>query len=229
MRYPVGSRHKTHMRIHLLAILMTLAGQWASAQQYTSAKDSDPEALKLLQEAGKPFTAGPSQVPFTMKTTYPGEAPVTVSGTIYQSGKSFHIDAKDYKIISDGITRWVYMRGPNEVNVYNATQGADGIGPQELLTLYKAQDLVFVSMGARNDGTTVVEAKPLKGRFDEFTKFSIHLKGGKLTYILALAKDGTRTEINVGTATFPASLDRKLFTFDPAAYPGVHVEDLRLD
>ena len=121
------------------------------------------------------------------------------------------------------------MRGPNEVNVYSASQGADGIGPQELLTLYRAQDLVFVSMGARNDGTAVVEAKPLKGRFDEFAKFSIHLKGGKLTYILALAKDGTRTEINVGTAAFPASLDRRLFTFDPAAYPGVHVEDLRLD
>lgn len=201
----------------------------SAAQQYSSAKESDPEALAALQRAGQSFATGNSQVPFTLKTTFPGQTPVTLQGTLYQNGKAFHLATAAYTIIADGTTRWVYLKGPNEVNIYNASSGPDWISPQDFLTLYKAQDLVFVSLGTRGDGTTVVEAKPLKGRFEDYTKFSVHLKGGKLSYIQALVKDGTRQEITLGNVSFPATLDKKLFAFQPADYPGVHVEDLRLD
>lgn len=214
----------------LLILLMTavqLPGLFA--QQYTSARDSDPEALALLRKAGEPFNKTLVQVSFTLKTSLPGQAPVSASGMFYQSGKAYHLDVKDYQVISDGTLRWVYLKTANEVNLYGASQGQDWITPQDLLLLYKAQDLVFANLGVRKDGLTIIEAKPLKGRFEEFSKFSIHLKGGNLVYILALAKDGTRQEVTVGTPTSPASLDKKLFTFNAADHPGVHVEDLRLD
>jgi len=218
------------MRRFLFILLLGIGiapGLWA--QQYMSAKDSDPEALALLRKAGEPFGRPVVQVSFTLKTTLPAQAPVSVSGMLYQNGKAYHLDVKDYQVISDGTLRWVYLKAANEVNLYGASQGQDWITPQDLLLLHKAPDMVFVNLGARKDGVTVIEAKPVQGRFEDYSKFSIHLKEGKLSYILALAKDGTRQEVTVGVPSFPASLDKKLFTFNPADHPGVHVEDLRLD
>ena len=99
--------------------------------------------------------------------TFPGEAPVTSEGVLYQSGKSYNLQLKEYAFISDGMTRWVYLKGPNGVNIYNESNGQDWISPQDFLKLHTANDLVFVLAGTRADGVSIIEAKPLKGRFEE--------------------------------------------------------------
>ena len=83
--------------------------------------------------------------------------------------------------------------------------------------------------GSRADGTSIIEAKPLKGRFDEFSKFTIGIKNGALSFINALSSDGTRQDMSIASIAYPATLDaKKLFTFHPELHPGVAVEDLRL-
>jgi len=73
--------------------------------QYTSAKDSDPEAVKLLTTAGKTFSSKNAKVNFTLKVTYPGTDAVTSEGVLYQKGKAYRLELKDYVIMSDGSTR----------------------------------------------------------------------------------------------------------------------------
>ena len=198
--------------------------------QYTSAKDSDPEALALLKNAGDKMSGKNTQVNFSLKLSYPGQEGHPDVGTLYQSGTSYRLDLVDYSIISDGKTRWIYLKTQNEVNIYNESQGQDWLSPTDFLQLHKAEDLVFVLAGTKSDGSSIIEAKPLKGRFDSYSKFTILVKNGMLSSIKAMSKDGTRQEMFIGTVTHPATFDNaKLFTFNKAQYPGVYVEDLRLD
>ncbi len=215
----------------LLPVCLFLLYSGISAQsQYLSAKDSDPEAIALLNKASLVFSQKNVQVNFKLKVTYQSEAPVTSDGILYQSGAAYQLQLKDYSIISDGKTRWVYLKTQNEVNIYNESNGQDWISPQDFLQLHKSNDLVFVLAGTRADGVTVIEAKPLKGRFEEYSKFSIGIKNNALSYINAISSDGMRQELMISAITNPATLDAtKLFTFRKEAYPGVYVEDLRLD
>lgn len=198
--------------------------------QYTSAKDSDPEALSLLQKAGEKMNGANTQVTFSLKLSYPGQEGHPSVGTLYQSGTSYRLDLDSYSIISDGKTRWIYLKTQNEVNIYNESKAQDWLSPTDFLQLHKAEDLVFVLAGTKADGASIVEAKPLKGRFDDYSKFTIVVKNGTLTSIKALSKDGTRQEMNIGAITHPTTLDKtKLYSFNKSMYPGVYVEDLRID
>jgi len=198
--------------------------------QYMASKDSDPEAVKLLTNAGKAFTSKNTKVNFKLKISYPGAEAETSEGILYQGGKSYRLELKDYDIISDGTTRWVYLKGLNEVNIYNESNGQDWISPQDFLQLYTSKDLVFVLASNRPDGTAIIEAKSLKGRFDEFSKFTIGIKNGMLSYINGFLSDGMRQEMSITSVTNPTSWNaEKLFTFHPESFPGVYIEDLRLD
>ena len=198
--------------------------------QYTSAKDSDPEALSLLQKAGDKLNSQNTQVTFSLKLSYPGQEGEPNVGILYQSGASYRLDLDQYSIWSDGKTRWIHLKPQNEINIYNEAQGQDWLSPTDFLRLHEAQDLVFVLAGTKADGASIIEAKPLKGRFDDYSKFTIIVKNGTLTSIKAIAKDGTRQEMFMGAVTHPATMDNaKLFSFNKSQYPGVHIEDLRLD
>jgi hypothetical protein len=216
-------------QLTLVFLFFSIIYNMGSAQ-YLSSKDSDPEALNLLTRAGQAFMTKNAQVNFKLKLTYRDDPPMNSDGILYQSGKSYHLDLTEYAIISDGKTRWVYMKGANEVNIYNESNGQDWISPQDFLKLHTASDLVFILGAPRNDGVTVVEAKPLKGRFEEYSKFTIGIKNNALQFIHALSSDGTRQEMTISSITYPATWDaQKLFTFQKELHPGVYVEDLRLD
>jgi outer membrane lipoprotein-sorting protein len=215
----------------LFIIALFIFGLTATGySQYLTAKDSDPEAVALLTKASKGFSGTNNvQVNFRVRTSIPGQVPVTNDGLLYQGGTSYRVELKDYNIISNGTTRWVYLKGPNEVNIYNESNGQDWISPQDFLRLHTSPDLVF-TLKSSKDGISIIEAKPLKGRFDEYSKFVIGITHDKLSYINALSSDGSRQEMSINSVTTPATWDAaKLFTFNKDAYPGVYVEDLRLD
>ena len=139
--------------------------------QYLSSKDSDPEALSLLTKAGQSFASKNAQVNFKLKVTYPGNEPVTSDGILYQAGKSYNLQLKEYAIISDGTTRWVYLKTRNEVNMYNNPM-ADWISPQDCLQLHKSQ-IFFYFSGTRADGRNGLLKQNFKRPFEDYTKFSI--------------------------------------------------------
>jgi outer membrane lipoprotein-sorting protein len=218
------------MRTLFAILFICLAFTPIAIGQYNSAKDSDPEALALLQKAGENLATKNSQVTFSLKYSYPGQEGKPETGVLFQSGKMYNLQLPTYTIISDGKTRWVYLKNQNEVNLYNESNGQDWISPQDFLQMHKATDLVFVLAGTKADGGSIIEAKPLKGRFDDYAKFTIVVRNGALVSIKGIGKDGTRQEMYIGTITHPATFDNaKLFTFNKASYPGVYIEDLRLD
>ncbi|HZV71826.1 MAG TPA: outer membrane lipoprotein carrier protein LolA [Saprospiraceae bacterium] len=218
------------MKSILLLVILCFTFCLQGYSQYLTAKDSDPEALKILTSASEGFKTKNARLNFNLRISYPGKETETNEGVLYQAGKNYRLELKDYIILSDGTTRWLYLKGPNEVNIYNESNGQDWISPQDFLQLYASKELVFILASKKPDGTAVIEAKPLKGRFEDYSKFTIGIKNGALSYINGLSSDGTRQEMSITNVTFPATWDAaKLFTFQPASYPGVHIEDLRLD
>jgi len=218
------------MKSILLLVILCFTICYHGYSQYLSAKDSDPEALKILTSASEGFKSKNARLNFNLRISYPGKETETNEGILYQAGKNYRLELKDYIIMSDGTTRWLYLKGPNEVNIYNESNGQDWISPQDFLQLNTSKELVFILASKKPDGTTVIEAKPLKGRFEDYSKFTIGIKNGMLSYINGLSSDGTRQEMSITNVTYPATWDAaKLFTFKPASYPGVHIEDLRLD
>ncbi len=216
--------------ISFLLTLMVMMLPGYTHAQYLSADDSDKEAIELLTAAAKKFSDKPSQVRFVLKISYPGQEKMVTDGTLYQSGKAYHLDLKEYAIFSDGTTRWVYLKGPNEINIYNESNGQDWISPQDFLLLHTSDELVLSLIGDRQDGITIIEGKPLEGRFDYYSKFTIGVEQGNLKYIHALSSDGSRQEMSISRVIYPEQLDtQKLFSFQKENYPGVYVEDLRLD
>ena len=217
------------MKSLIFSLLIILGATRGAFAQYLSAKDSDKEALALLTKAGEAFNKGNTQVKFTLKTSFPGQEQQVSEGILYRGGKNYRLELKDYHIISDGTTRWVYMKGRNEVNIYNEASGQDWISPQDFLQLHKSSDLVFTLISSKPEAS-VIDVKPLKGKFDEYSKFTVGIKNGSLNYIKALSSDGSRQEMTIASVTTPATWDaNKLFTFQKESYPGVYVEDLRLD
>jgi outer membrane lipoprotein-sorting protein len=214
----------------LIVSLLLVVGLVSSGfAQYTSAKDSDPEALALLTKAGKSFSTKNARVNFKLKLTFPGQEPQVSDGILYRGSTGYRLELKDYHIISDGTTRWVYLKGPNELNIYNESNAQDWISPQDFLQLHTSKDLVFTLAANKADGTSIILAKPLKGRFDEYSKFTIGIRNGALSYINAISSDGTKQDLTITSVTNPDTWDHKLFTFNTALYPDIHVEDLRLD
>lgn len=218
------------MKSILFISFLCLVSYCQGYSQYLGAKDSDPEALKVLTKASEGFKSKNVRLNFNLKISYPGKEAEINEGTLYQAGKNYRLELKDYIIMSNGTTRWVYLKGPNEINIYNESSGQDWISPQDFLQLYTSKELVFVLAANRPDGTSVIEAKPLKGKFESYSKFTIGVKNGMLSYINGLSSDGTRQEMSITNVTNPATWDAtKLFTFQAESFPGVHVEDLRLD
>ena len=59
---------------------------------------------------------------------------------------------------------------------------------------------------------------------------AIGIKNGALNFINGLSSDGMRQDMTITTIVYPLTMDtKKLFTFHKESYPGVYVEDLRLD
>lgn len=218
------------MKKSLFLLFAACIYQSSLSAQFLSAGESDPEAIQLMTKAGQAFGTKNAQVNFKLKVTSPGMAPQITDGVLYQSGTSYHLDLSDYAIFSDGKTRWVYLKGPKEINIYSESNGQDWISPQDFLQLHKATDLVFIVAGIKSN-TTIIEAKPLKGgRFEDYSKFTIGISDGMLNFIYGISSDGMRQEMNISAVTFPSTLDtQKLFTFQKDKYPGAHIEDLRLD
>ena len=81
-------------QLFLPVILFVLAISNGQAQ-YTSAKDSDPEAISMLTKAGQAFMSKNAQVNFKLKVTFPGEEPVVSEGVLYQAGTSYNLELKD--------------------------------------------------------------------------------------------------------------------------------------
>jgi hypothetical protein len=143
----------------------------------------------------------------------------------------YHVDTEDVGIWCNGRLRWVYLKADREVSLYSA--GNDDLdGPLQLIGNYTGDHFVAAVTATRQDDGKVisdVELKPVD-RGSPVAKVRLSLTGDGLPVeVFILEKSGTRTVMHIKDILVPARQTEAYFTFDPDHYPGVHVEDLRID
>lgn len=160
-----------------------------------------------------------------------GKTKQSKSGTFYMKGSKYHISIQGQEIICDNKTVWTYIKESNEVQISNYNPSEQTISPNKLITNFYDKEYKYKYAGTRKSGNQqcdVVELTPVAAG-KQFSKVEIlvdktssTIAGGSIT-----EKNGNKYNYTISNFTGNAPLEDKFFTFDPAAYKGVEVVDLR--
>lgn len=176
----------------------------------------------------------PLYAEFILSIILPEEDPVEQEGHLILSDRKMNIDMDNMVIVSDGKTKWTYMKDFNEVQIDHAADMEFDFGNfDKWITSYEDIDYSYDLTGEENfRGIPVVniEFKPLNGD-SSFSKARIRLAGsdGKPVAFEAFEKNGTRYLLIItDLSTYKGDLG-EAFKFNPDEYPDIYVEDLRID
>lgn len=222
------------MKAFLLFCLIILPSALLISQvnTYSSRADSDPKAVALLDKLRGHVQKERLQVDFELSITMPESAPEIQKGTFVMQGTMYHITTEGYEIWCDGVSRWVHDKAAREVQWYHAGKESENLSPVALFLDVTGDQYISVMSGTTQAGgvtAEVIELKPVD-RYAEISKLRLTVsRDGKPVNLEIFEKSSARTVLNVQKLTTPDARPDTYFRFNPAAYPGVHIEDLRID
>ncbi len=155
----------------------------------------------------------------------------TQKGTIYLKGNSYKLEIAGQDVISDGKTRWTFLRDANEVQIDHLRTDDNSITPSNIFTMYeKGWSSKFngeIKKGAV--AFDLIELVPLDPKSKNV--FKVKLTINKVEKYISSAqifdKNGNIQLITVEKFSPNAITDESVFSFNSQKYPGAEVIDLR--
>jgi len=152
-------------------------------------------------------------------------------GTICLKGNKYKLEVAGQDIVSDGKTRWTYVKDANEVQIDNLKTDESTITPANIFTMYE-KGFLFKFIGEQNDKGMIyqlVELVPIDPKKRNFfkVKLSINKNDKFITSAKLFDKNGSIQTIAVDKLTPDACDDDAIYSFNASKYPGVEVIDLR--
>lgn len=227
------------MRKLLLALtLVFFAGHFLMAQpsQYTSAADSDAEAVALVKNLRAKYDGYTTlEAAFRLEISLPGQPLESQKGSIFRKGEQvrFKLGAQE-GIITDEAA-YLIQHGNKEVMISNLPEEGEQTGvltPQTLFNFYEGDDYVLSIRGEEVvDGrkAKIIELKPIDRNNSEFTKLRLLVDPVKkeLVSVKAFTPDGANFTFHLDKTSGNVALAATTFVFDKNEFPGYYVEDLR--
>lgn len=221
-----------------LLLLLVFPGTILLAQnkQYTQAKDSDPEAVSLVNGIRVKYDAYKTmEADFVLDISFPGQPKETQVGKIKRQGDLVRFKLGDQEGIINGEAAYIIQHGNKEVMINNLPDPADLTGvltPQTLFNFYEGNNYVLALQGEEIvDGRLLqaIELKPVDRANSEFTKLRLLVDKAKkeLVSVKAFTPDGANFTFNLKQTKGNPALAANTFIFNKADFPGYHVEDLR--
>lgn len=228
---------KNYLTFVFLLFLITplLIGQ--TSISYTSNAESDPEARILLNKIQKKYDAFKTlEADFTLTIEIPEEPADQQNGKLVQKDDKYRLELAGQEIFCDGETLWFYLKNNDEVQINNVEEESEDfemLSPNDLLRIYEREDFVYVLANAYTENGQPlqdIEFKPLD-KDSEYTKMRLTLnqRENEVVSIKVFSKDGSRFTLAITNLTPDKNYPDSYFVFNPANYPGVYVEDLRMD
>lgn len=222
-------------KITLFACSLLLWASGAAAQTAAAPEKPDPEARKILDRVRKKYDGYKSlEAAFTLTIEVPGQSKEVQKGSVGQQGNQFRLDMEQQTIASDGKTTWVYLKKNNEIQINDTDPNDDNgfLTPKDLLRRYEKGDYLYAvvdKISEKGRVLTQIDFKP-KDKNSEYFKLRVTIdeKAGTIESIKAFARDGSRYTFQVTRLSANKAFSADYFRLDPAKYPGVHVEDLRM-
>lgn len=197
---------------------------------------NDPKAKKILDEVSaktKTYTSIVAEFSVKVENKKTGTND-TQQGKISIKGNKYKLEISNQTVISDGKTSWTVLKDANEVqvNAVDAKQKDGAITPDNIFTIYETGfKYEFAKEEVQKSGAVIQYVKlfPLdvKKRNFHTALLSIDKKKKQITSLKILGKDGNDITYTIKTFVPNSEIADAAFTFNPKAYPGYEVIDLR--
>lgn len=225
--------------IRLLLVVVAFGfGITGSIGQGTFSKvgDSDPEAKRILDKIKKEYDGFKSiSVDFDLVLSLPEQEEEIQKGYLKQKGEKFVAKIADQEIFCNGKSIWVHLISNNEVQIndFDPEESEDMLSPKDMLRIYEKGDYIYAITDeeiVKGKRLTLIEFKPTD-RNSEYIKMrlAVDTKANRVYSVKVFSRDGSRYTLKVNNLKANPVLDESVFAFDKSKYPGVRVEDLRID
>ena len=220
---------------YIIAVVFLFSINVLFAQKtYTSTKDSDKEALKILNKTkGILKNAKTSVFDYSLVIAIPDSEPQVTNGIAKQKGNKFYVEMGDRTIYCNGENIQIYSQINNEVQINDIDEESGLMTPSSILSLFKEDSYIFIlgqekKINKKRYYNLIF--KPID-KFSEYTKIDALVdKKTFLPYSIKMFyKDGMRNTLDINSAILNKKLNDNVFDFKKQNHPDVSVEDLRMD
>ena len=222
---------KSRILLSLLAIFITSLSFSQSPQPPGLKQDKKAEdILKGVSKKYQSFKSVKATFVITMENPK-DKTKDEQKGTICLKGDKYKLEVAGQDIVSDGKTRWTFVKDANEVQIDNLKKDENSITPANIFTMYE-KGFLFKFIGEQNEkGMTyqLVELVPIDPKKKNLfkVKLSINKNDKFITSAKLFDKNGTIQTIAVDKLTPDACDDDSIYSFNASKYPGAEVIDLR--
>jgi len=203
----------------------------AQQKPYLSAGEKDPKATTVLKKTSDKIKGFSSyEMQFRMTHYLNKSSQKEWPGIYRQAGKKFYFDLDQQLVISNGKVTWLYLKQRNEVQLNDAeSDESTMLSPKFFTELYKSNDFVYV-LSDVSGSQNLIDFKPLDKR-SSYAKITLKInkKSNLPVEIIVINKDGTRYYFKEILFTPGKKFSESIFNFNVGKYPGIAVEDLRLE
>ncbi len=227
------------MKVLTTTIFMLIIGLSLSAQvnpnmiEKAKAREaSDPAATEILDAVHEKYNSLETmQLDFTL--IIKGEMESEQKGKMYLKGEQYRMELTDQDVISNGNTVWFHLKENKEVQINNPNpEGDDFLSPAKMLNVYRENMVGNKLEDVQEGGKTVhkIEVKPRESH-EEITKLRVTIdkETKELLKVIVFTRFGDRYIFEFSNLLENPKLSNTLFNFNPDNFPGIHVEDLRID
>ena len=197
----------------------------------------DQDAKRLLDKVSENFDKHKKlEVNFDLVVKLPEMENEVQKGHLLQDGDKYRVTIASQEILNNGNDIYIILKDQNiaQLNSVNSNDSEQALlNPRELIKLYKSGDYEYAIVGEddfKGERVVLIEFKP-KDRFAEYSKLRIALnKETELpTYFKIFNKDGSQYTLDLYKFNFSPNITQASFEFNKSDYPGIRVEDLRID
>ncbi|WP_140937534.1 LolA family protein [Sphingobacterium lumbrici] len=210
---------------YILTLLLGFATLVTNAQSDTGAK-------KILDEVAKKYDSyKTAQADFGFVATDAENESYSDQGTLYLNKvkNQYQIQLKDQQLISDGQSVWTILKEEKEVQITDADNSTDAIGPNNLFTFYRT-GFKYIGLSDEKIGSStlsVIEMAPLDTKKNYF-KIKIRINTNKHIHDVSIYdKSGSKYTYTIRKLYVNHQIPSSQFVFNKKNYPNFEVVDLR--
>ena len=214
------------MIILSFALLLLISPIFTFAQQ-------DAKAQEILKAVSTKFKSCKSyKATFTIIVENSRDKSREVQkGTIYIKGSKYRLEIAGQDVISDGKTRWTYVKDANEVQIDIQKTDENTISPTNIFTIYEKGWQSKYTGDAKDKMITYsqIELVPSEGKNKNIFKIKLSINKAEKTIASAkmMDKNGGTQTINVEKISPDGASDDNIFVFNKTKYPDAEIIDLR--
>jgi outer membrane lipoprotein-sorting protein len=152
-------------------------------------------------------------------------------GTLYLKGQKYKLEIAGQDILTDGKTRWTFVKDANEIQIDNQKTDENSITPTNIFTMYEKGWISSFKgeQKVNNINSQLIELVPVDTKSKNIFKVKLTINKAQKTISSAKIydKNGSVQTITINKFTPDGASDESIYIFNASKYPGSDVVDLR--